>query len=42
MSVLVDNHKAARATGLIAVQVHQGPAMVVQVKNVRIKDTSKK
>ncbi len=37
MSELHDNDKRHRDKGLIAVQLHQGPPMVVQVKNVRIK-----
>ena len=36
--VLVDNdEKARRADGLLALQLHQGPPMTVQFRNIRIK-----
>lgn len=38
MSILVDEDKAARSKGLIAIQVHQGPPMMVQVRDIRIKE----
>ena len=38
MTVLVDNdEKTRRADGLLAFQLHAGPPMVVQFKNIRIK-----
>ena len=38
MSILVDNDNEMRRTdGILAIQAHAGPAMKVQVKNVRIK-----
>ncbi len=42
MSELVDNDEAnRRKKGLIAIQLHQGPPMVVQVRNIRIKTSGK-
>jgi len=36
--VLVDNdEKARRPDGLLALQLHAGPAMTVQFRNIRIK-----
>ena len=38
MTVLVDNdEKTRRADGLLAFQLHAGPPMVVQFKNIRVK-----
>ncbi len=38
-TVLVDNdEKARRPDGLLALQLHQGPAMTVQFRNIRIKN----
>lgn len=42
MSEVIDNDEAnRRSEGLIAVQLHGGPPMTVQVRNVRIKQLSK-
>ena len=38
MSVLVDDDQGKRASsGLLGIQVHKGPAMKIEVRNVRIK-----
>ncbi|MCA9213078.1 MAG: DUF1080 domain-containing protein [Planctomycetales bacterium] len=40
---LIDNHEAGRKmTGLLALQVHAGPPMLVQFKDIKIKDLSEK
>ncbi|HUQ69695.1 MAG TPA: family 16 glycoside hydrolase [Planctomycetaceae bacterium] len=36
-SICTDEHPDRRATGLLALQLHQGPPMKVQFKNIRIK-----
>jgi len=42
MIELVDNHKdVARADGIIAFQLHAGPPMKVQFRNVRLRETKK-
>jgi hypothetical protein len=39
MSMLVDDDRAGRKLeGLIGIQVHLGPPMKVEVRNIRIKD----
>ena len=38
MSKLVDNDKNKRLSGLIAIQLHQGPPMKMQVRSVKIKE----
>ena len=39
MSEVIDNQKDKAATaGVIAAQVHQGPPMTVQYKEIRIKE----
>jgi hypothetical protein len=38
MCELVDNDKVARKDGVIALQIHAGPPMKVQFRNVRIKE----
>jgi hypothetical protein len=39
MSEVIDNDKKnRRASGLIAVQLHGGPAMTIQVKDIKIKE----
>ena len=37
MSICTDNSSARRASGVFAIQAHVGPAMKVEVKNIRIK-----
>ena len=38
MTVLIDNdEKVRRAEGLLALQLHQGPPMTVQFRNIRVK-----
>jgi type 1 glutamine amidotransferase len=36
-SICTDEHPDRRTTGLLALQLHQGPPMTVQFKNIRIK-----
>ena len=37
MSELIDNDKKARASGLLALQLHAGPPMKIQFRNIRLK-----
>jgi len=38
MSMLIDDDKTGRKMdGLIGIQVHRGPAMKIEVKNIRLK-----
>ena len=39
-SICIDEHPDRRATGLLALQLHAGPPMTVQFKNIRIKKLS--
>ena len=39
MSEVIDNQSSkSQATGILALQLHQGPPMVIQFKDIRLKD----
>ena len=37
MSICTDEDSVRRATGILAIQIHAGPAMKVEIKNLRLK-----